>query len=97
MSCEVNLYISDGVGRIITLLSELICVVVYEDCTLACSLKEVMMFQACRNPKCSFDQLWFDAGDFCPSDHSKVNMMSITVMPAGSQFVCSGICISFSA
>ena len=80
MGCEVNLYISDGVGRIITLLSELICVVVYEDCTLACSLKEVMMFQACRNPKCSFDQLRFDAGGFCTSDHSKVNLLSITAM-----------------
>ena len=97
MSCEANLYIFVGAGRIFTLLFELICVVIYEDCTLACSLKEATMFQACRNPKGSFDQLWFDVGGFCLSDQSKVNLMSITVMPVGSQFVCSGIFILYTA
>ena len=97
MSCEANLYIFVGAGIIFTLLFELICVVIYEDCTLACSLKEVTMFQACRNPKGSFDQLWFDVGGFCLSDHSKVNLMSITVMPVRSQFVCSGISILYTA
>jgi len=80
MSCDANLYISDGAERIFTLLFELICVVVYEDYRLPCSLNEVMMFQACRNLKCSFDQLWFDAGGFCTSDHSKVIQVSITAM-----------------
>ncbi|KAG2564546.1 hypothetical protein PVAP13_7NG090734 [Panicum virgatum] len=60
------------------------------------SLYRSPLHQACRNPKGSFDQLWFDAGGFCLSDHSKANLMS-TVMPVGSQFVCSGICIRYSA
>ena len=81
MSCDANLYISDGAcWKNLTLLFELICVVVYEDYRLPCSLNEVTMFQACRNPKCSFDQLRFDAGGFCTSDHSKVNLLSITAV-----------------
>jgi len=39
-------------------------------CSSACSLKEVTILVAWRNPKCSFDQLWFNAGGFCQSEVS---------------------------